>query len=146
MKTTLTIDGKLFNVELGELIDGHLQTVVNGKVFDVQLDGQRMPPRTTMTSPQRQPIVSTPQPPPPAPVSQTDGGQQAGNVVAPIPGLVLNIHVTVGETVTAGQHVATIEAMKMENPLVAPVSGIVREILVQKGSEIYTGQIMMRIG
>ena len=144
MKTTLTISGKLFNVELGELIDGHIQTVVNGKVFDVQLNDQGMPPRTTLTAPQRQPMAAAPQPA--APVLQTDGSQQTGNVVAPIPGLVLNLHVTVGESVTAGQQVATIEAMKMENPLLAPVSGIVREILVQKGSEIYTGQLMMRIG
>jgi biotin carboxyl carrier protein len=65
---------------------------------------------------------------------------------APIPGLILDIKVTVGESVVAGQSVATIEAMKMENSLTSTVSGTVKEIRVQKGAQVATGDVVMIIG
>jgi biotin carboxyl carrier protein len=58
----------------------------------------------------------------------------------------LEIKVSQGERVRAGQVVATMEAMKMENNLTAPISGLVQEIRVQKGTEVSTGEIVMRIG
>ncbi|WP_373499781.1 biotin/lipoyl-containing protein, partial [Desulfococcus sp.] len=68
-----------------------------------------------------------------------------GTVAAPIPGLILKINVAVGDTVTAGQTVAIMEAMKMENNLTCAVSGVVQEIRVQKGSEVATGDVIMII-
>jgi biotin carboxyl carrier protein len=69
-----------------------------------------------------------------------------GTVLAPIPGLIVLIAVQVGESVIAGQTVAVMEAMKMENNLVAQQSGRVLEILVQKGAEVATGDVIMHIG
>ena len=69
----------------------------------------------------------------------------AGTVTAPIPGLILRINVAVGDAVTAGQTVAVMEAMKMENNLTSAVSGTVQEIRVQKGSEVATGDVIMII-
>ena len=45
-----------------------------------------------------------------------------------MPGNILDIAVTVGQAVTAGQTVLTMEAMKMENEIVAPAAGTVKEI------------------
>jgi biotin carboxyl carrier protein len=74
--------------------------------------------------------------------------RQAGTevVVAPIPGLILDIKVAAGDSVSAGQVVAVMEAMKMENNLVSNVSGTVQEIRVQKGAEVSTGDVIMLIG
>ena len=69
-----------------------------------------------------------------------------GMVRAPIPGLILEVSVRVGEKVQQGQVVAVMEAMKMENNLTAHRSGEVKEILVQKGSEVATGDSILRIG
>jgi biotin carboxyl carrier protein len=66
-------------------------------------------------------------------------------VAAPIPGLIVKINVAVGDSVTAGQTVAIMEAMKMENNLTCAVSGTVQEIRVQKGSEVATGDVIMII-
>jgi len=64
---------------------------------------------------------------------------------APIPGLILEVRVKVGDNVFAGQIVAVMEAMKMENNLIAQKDGIVKDIRVQKGTEVSTGDIIMII-
>ncbi len=69
-----------------------------------------------------------------------------GSIVAPIPGVVVSIHVKVGDSVLVDQLVLKLEAMKMENEIASPISGIVKEIAVSEGSEPSTGQLLMTIG
>jgi biotin carboxyl carrier protein len=57
----------------------------------------------------------------------------------------LEVRVKVGDKVTAGQIVAVMEAMKMENNLIAQKDGVVKEIRVQKGTEVSTGDVIMII-
>jgi biotin carboxyl carrier protein len=70
----------------------------------------------------------------------------AGEIVAPIPGRIMDIKVKVGDSVTTGQTVATMEAMKMENNIVSTMDGVVQEVRVQKDSEVATDQVIMIIG
>jgi len=70
----------------------------------------------------------------------------AGEIVAPIPGRIMDVKVKVGDPVTKGQTVATMEAMKMENNIGSTIDGIVQEVRVQKDSEVATGQVIMIIG
>ena len=64
----------------------------------------------------------------------------AGETVsAPMPGAVLRVEVTQGQTVKSGQLLLVMEAMKMENEILAPRDGTVAQILVQKGSAVDTG-------
>jgi biotin carboxyl carrier protein len=65
--------------------------------------------------------------------------------MAPIPGIILQILVQPGDPVKAGQIVAVMEAMKMENNLAAETTGTVREVRVEKGSEVSTGDVIMII-
>ena len=65
------------------------------------------------------PVAAAPKPAAPKPVV-TAG---AGDVTAPLQGTVLDVNVKVGDTVTAGQTLVIIEAMKMENEVVAPTAG-----------------------
>ena len=69
-----------------------------------------------------------------------------GSIVAPIPGVIVSIHVKVGDSVSVDQVVLKLEAMKMENEIASPVAGIVKEIAVSEGSEPSTGQLLMTIG
>ena len=66
---------------------------------------------------------------------------QSGTSVikSPLPGTVLAIKVSVGDSLKAGQIVAVIEAMKMENEIVAVKSGKVSHIHVVKGAQVSTG-------
>jgi len=61
-------------------------------------------------------------------------------IEAPIPGKVLSVDVTVGNTVEEGAIVCTIEAMKMENPILSPVKGSVTEVTVSAGTAVKTGE------
>ncbi|QWE15631.1 acetyl-CoA carboxylase biotin carboxylase subunit [Polynucleobacter sp. AP-Sving-400A-A2] len=65
-------------------------------------------------------------------------------VMSPMPGLLSNVSVKVGETVTAGQKLAAIEAMKMENTLVAAQDGVVAEICANVGESLAVDQMIIR--
>ena len=60
-------------------------------------------------------------------------------IEAPLPGKVLQVNVTVGNTVEEGGVICTIEAMKMENPILSPVTGSVIEVTVSPEQTIKTG-------
>jgi acetyl-CoA/propionyl-CoA carboxylase biotin carboxyl carrier protein len=59
-----------------------------------------------------------------------------GPVVSPMPGTVTVVEVTEGQSVTAGQRLLVVEAMKMEHVLTAPVDGIVRDLRAKPGATV----------
>ena len=61
-------------------------------------------------------------------------------IEAPLPGKVLSVNVTVGNSVEENGMICTIEAMKMENPILSPVKGSVKEVVVKAGQVVKTGQ------
>jgi propionyl-CoA carboxylase alpha chain len=65
-------------------------------------------------------------------------------VMSPMPGLLTNVSVKVGDAVTAGQKLAAIEAMKMENTLVATQDGVVAEICANVGESLAVDQLIIR--
>lgn len=67
-------------------------------------------------------------------------------VVAPMPGLIVRIDVSVGDRVAAGQGVVVMEAMKMENELRAPAAGIVRAIRAEAGAAVEKGAVLIEFG
>jgi biotin carboxyl carrier protein len=67
-------------------------------------------------------------------------------LVAPMPGLVVRIAVAVGDTVAAGQGLAVIEAMKMENELRASAAGVVTAIRVSVGQAVEKGAVLIDLG
>lgn len=73
-----------------------------------------------------------------------NGGGE-GAVVAPMAGKLLRVDVRVGDPVKAGQTLAVIEAMKMENELVAPLDGVVVEVAATAPSPIDKGALIARL-
>lgn len=65
-------------------------------------------------------------------------------LLSPMPGLLVDVAVTVGQKVEAGQRLAAIEAMKMENVLVATQDGIVAEVMAAKGESLAVDQPILR--
>jgi biotin carboxyl carrier protein len=80
----------------------------------------------------------------PAGGSAVNGGG-AGALVAPMAGKLLRVDARVGEAVKAGQTLAVIEAMKMENELVAPLDGVVVEVAATAPSAIEKGALIARL-
>jgi propionyl-CoA carboxylase alpha chain len=67
----------------------------------------------------------------------------AGGYIARMPGKVLELRVAAGDTVTAGQTVLVLEAMKMEHPVNAPEDGVVTEVLVNQGDQVESGTLLV---
>jgi acetyl/propionyl-CoA carboxylase alpha subunit len=81
---------------------------------------------------------------PPRYASPDDAGR-AGSTVAPMPGSILRVDVSVGDVVVAGQPLLAMEAMKMEHQVVSPLDGTVAEVFVRAGQQVDSGQPLVRI-
>ena len=71
-----------------------------------------------------------------APVRGGRAADSDGTVRSPMPGTVLAVHVAPGDTVSAGQPVAVVEAMKMEHTVTSPVAGTVAEVAARAGQQV----------
>lgn len=110
----------------------NLKITVNGTSYDVQveeLNGSAAPAVQTAAPAQ----VAAPAAPAPA----APAGGEA--ISAPMPGTIVSVNVTAGQSVKSGEVVAVLEAMKMENEIVAPKDGTVSAIHVSKGESVDSG-------
>jgi acetyl-CoA/propionyl-CoA carboxylase biotin carboxyl carrier protein len=73
------------------------------------------------------------------------GGTGGGNVTVPMQGTIVQVLVKVGDTITAGQAVCVLEAMKMENHIAAEMAGTVREVKVSPGDSVGAGDVVVVI-
>lgn len=129
----------------------HLKITLNNKSYDVTVEVLNDIPSAPrpMNSPVAAPVVASAPVVAPAPVAAPAPAAPvaagAGTVVSPMSGLVLRIPVKVGDTVTAGQEVIVLEAMKMETPVAASASGTVKAIYVAQGDAANEGQALIEI-
>ena len=79
-----------------------------------------------------------------APVAQAVSADGT-TIPSPMPGTILNVKVSVGQAVKAGDVLMILEAMKMENDISAPCDGTVKQILVTKGSTVNTDDVLIVI-
>lgn len=68
------------------------------------------------------------------------GGAASGDVTPPMPGTIIRVLVEAGDTVTSGQEVLVMSAMKMETTLYAPADAKVKQVLVGEGEQVAAGQ------
>lgn len=129
----ITVNGKLYDVlveEVGEIL-GSVQASKTISTF-VNTDN------TNINNNNEKQISNKPQ-------DSIPIDENAISIKAPMPGTILSFNVSVGDTVSEGQVLAILEAMKMENELVAPASGKVKSIHVEKGSSVVENQIILQI-
>jgi len=70
---------------------------------------------------------------------------QEGSLLAPMPGTVVRLGAELGDTVTAGQPLVWLEAMKMEHTIAAPTAGVLTELSVTVGQQIAVGAVLARV-
>lgn len=127
------------------------RVVVNGNEYKVgieELAGETSAPVAAKAAPQKAaapaPEAKAPQPAKtPAAAPSTSKGEVSGNIIAAMPGTILDIKVNVGDVITRGQTLIILEAMKMENEIMASSDGTVQEIHVAKGASVNSGDLLM---
>jgi biotin carboxyl carrier protein len=65
------------------------------------------------------------------------------SVVAPMPGLILDIHVKIGQEVNENDPLLILEAMKMENVITSPRNGIIKSVIIKKGDPVLKNQLLI---
>ncbi len=114
---------------------------VNGTAYNVTVE------EGTSNAPASQAPVSAPVAAPQAAPAKPAAPASAGSVKvdAPMPGNILDIKVSNGASVKAGEVLVILEAMKMENDIVAPQDGTVASVNVNKGDTVEAGQTIITL-
>jgi 3-methylcrotonyl-CoA carboxylase alpha subunit len=68
-----------------------------------------------------------------------------GDILSPMPGRIIAVEVTAGQSVSKGQKLLTLEAMKMEHTLVAPFDGVVAELNAVAGAQVQVEALLAKI-
>ena len=139
------INGTKFNVEVGDVNDNHVEVVVNGTHYTVELEKDAKTPVKVNTSsrPASAPKTYTGEKVISKPAASSGA---AGAVKAPLPGTIMSFKVKVGDTVNPGDTVCVLEAMKMENDVKSTVGGTVQKIIASVGDAVLEGNDIMIIG
>lgn len=70
------------------------------------------------------------------------GGHGRQQILAPMPGKVVRVLVQAGDTVEAGQGIAVVEAMKMQNEMKSPKAGVIAEVRTSEGATVAAGDVL----
>lgn len=152
-KYNFRINGHDYQVDVNSVEGGIADVTVNGTDYKVELADAVPAPAQQAARPAPQTVSTgapavTPQATAQAAQTATASAPLGkGEVVtAPLPGVILDIKVKVGDVVKAGQTVAVLEAMKMENEIEATASGTVTAVNAGKGDSVLEGAAIITIG
>lgn len=137
MKTyKLKINEKTYTVEIESLGDEKAEVTCNGNKYTVEFEipsDINKAPKVVRKAPI---LVSDP-------IKTHKRTESFSAIKAPIPGLMTEILVAVGDVVKGGQVVAKMEAMKMENNILASEDAKIKSILVKVGDAVLEGDVLM---
>jgi biotin carboxyl carrier protein len=152
---TLGLRGREFVVDVQELAADRFEVVVGEERYEVTLSGDENLPEATITPgyPPGRTTVGEARPPSPAAAVRAQapatprraaGGGGGATLAAPMPGVILEVHVKAGDSVVRGQQVAVLDAMKMHNLIGAPRDGTIGEVCVAPGQAVGHGDAIVR--
>ena len=125
-----TINGNKYEVAIGDIVDNIATLTVNGEEFKVEMEREPEPEKKKPVVRQASAESATDEPAAGAVVNK------ANAIKAPLPGVITDILVEVGQEVQAGDNVIVLEAMKMANNLQAEKAGKVTAICVKIGESV----------
>ena len=137
------INGNEYNVDINSVEGNIADVTVNGASYQVEMENAPAPVQKPAQAPAAA-VASTGSATTTTPAPKAAAPAGAGKpVTSPLPGVIIEVSVKEGQTVKAGQKVAVLEAMKMENEIQAPADGTA--ILVNKGDSVLEGAEIVKI-
>ncbi len=135
-----TINGNKYEVAINEVCDTAAKVTVNGEEYTVEWEK----PVEEKPVIKVQPVAAKPAAAP-APAAKPVAAAPTGghSIKTPLPGVIIDVKVNVGDTVAKGQTVIILEAMKMENNINADREGKVTAIQVAKGDTVADGAVLV---
>lgn len=147
----ITVNGNEYNVNIVAAEGNKVEVEVNGTPYHVSVNKPLKAPATKFKSvasiAPASPSNPAASPPAPAvPINKPNMPVIGGSIKSPLPGVILEIHVKIGDEVKGGQKLLVLEAMKMENSITSDRAGKVIEIRVNKGDSVLEGADLIIIG
>lgn len=138
-----TIGGNKYEVAINEVNDTTATVTVNGEEFKVEWEK----PVEEKPVVKVQPVAAKPAPAAaPAPATAPAAAVDGHAIKTPLPGVIIDVKVAVGDTVKKGDTVVVLEAMKMENNINADCDGKVTAVQVAKGDTVADGAVLVILG
>mgnify|MGYP001172989903 CR=1 FL=1 len=139
----INIAGKTYDVEVGDISKSPVQVSVDGTVYQVEI------PESTGDRAAGVQATFAPKPLAPAAAgvsrSSIPDSLDDGVVRSPMPGRILSVNVSVGDTVKKGQPIFILESMKMENTIASSIDGTVTSVHVAVSDSVQHGQTLAEI-
>ena len=144
----ISINGKTYNVEVGDLSISPVTVTVNGIPYTVEMSSPESPtslarPEIQAPAVQPKPVVAIPPKPLETPAQPSAGGA-GGEIRSPMPGVILDIMVKPGDQVQVGQQLCALEAMKMKSAIKSPRAGTIASVAVSEGQRVAFGETIIR--
>lgn len=136
------INGTQYNVEVLKEDDNVVELEVNGTPYTVEVERAPKVAPVKLSRPAAAPVTPSGTPV----VSQKKVAGPGGAVKSPLPGVILDIMVKLGDPVKVGDKLMILEAMKMENTIASDLEGKVLEIKVEKGATVLEGAELVIVG
>ena len=138
-----TIGGNKYEVAINEVNDTTATVTVNGEEFKIEWEK----PVEEKPVVKVQPVAAKPAPAAaPAPATAPAAAVDGHAIKTPLPGVIIDVKVAVGDTVKKGDTVVVLEAMKMENNINADCDGKVTAVQVAKGDTVADGAVLVVLG
>jgi biotin carboxyl carrier protein len=133
------VDGTAFEPTVQVLGKGHYKVNVDGRTFEFQVQNG-----VVMEGPQ--PLDLEVRRARPELVRKNSAGRKSdGRIKPPMPGKIVEVKVTEGQTVAEGEVLCVLEAMKMQNDLKSPMAGTVRRVHVRDGATVEATTVLVEI-
>ena len=139
MAKVYKINGNEYNVSINSLVGNHAEVQVNGVTYQVEISEKTSSESTTSKFPAT--VFNPTRKSVPA---NTKGDKKS--ITAPLPGVIVALNVQVGDSVKAGQAIAVLEAMKMENDIQSEYDGVILSVDVNPGDSILEGALIVTVG
>jgi len=136
------INGNDYQVAINSIEGNIADVTVNGTPYKVEMENAPAAAPVAAPAPAAAPAAAAPAPAAAAPAAPAGAGT---DINSPLPGVIIEVSVKEGQAVKAGQKVAVLEAMKMENDIQAEKDGTVTAIHVHKGDSVLEGAKIVTI-